>query len=420
MAGARGEWTAAKLWAASFCIALLAGGPTGRVAAQEAIPPADPQIAEYADAARTLVVHLSAGWQSNREPTDPDEMVASFRGPADAEPRLTVSLWVEPRHARAGLLVSDLLRTYARDPEDARSGAGWYQAGGTDEKAALHGWVRALEKGGRVYAVWVSVRKEDAAAARPEAFRILDSLAVPAEERPPPPPEKFTVLRLAGFDVWYGQLNIAYNRQRLDSALPVLRDARDLVGRMLRGAPFDASRPLVRFASDAKTAFLPDQRLVAVESLVQEPVAGQSALDLWLAGAQQAVWQHFGGTPPRWIAWGLSRYAAFSAEAGGKLGEPALPRILEIRNSVARDHHRLEEWIAPDCAIAPSNDTANDALAWHMFFRNGPAKKYAKAYDASLAALRATGDVEEFRKAWNAADITRIEKEFTDRLAKLK
>ena len=61
---------------------------------------------------------------------------------------------------------------------------------------------------------------------------------------------------------------------------------------------------------------------------------------------------------------------------------------------------------------------ANELWAWHFFFRHGGGKKYRKAYEASLDALRATGDPVAARKAWEGTDFEAMTKDFRDWAAK--
>lgn len=393
-----------------------------------AMPPLEKPTMDTAidvgDPRRRITVKVPKSWKSPDEFEPRETCVALFFGPITDKSMGHVELHVEPTYMRAALALSSRFRSPSAD--DARSGPGWVEGASSvagNRGRSLWCWERALEKDGTVYSLRVYSFPQVKDEARTLARQILDTAKVTAAPSKPAPPDGVSVKKAGDFDVWTD----SDDKGRVGKAADVAKEARDAIVKALKGKPFDDARPPLKafqvgtYYIDALkptygeppdyAAFDPITRSTFVQLYRVDDDRGQPPLRE--AAVQQYLVQYFGGPPPLWIGAGLRRYAALVAQTG-KAEKPPSGLQDDARIAIAKKCRRLDEWIdgTGDAAGVDANEAATELWAWHWFLRHGPGKKYGKAYQASLDALRQTGDLAASRKAWEGVDFEAMQGEF--------
>jgi hypothetical protein len=262
-------------------------------------------------------------------------------------------------------------------------------------------------------------------AARDLARQILDTARIAAVPARPQPPSGFAVKKVGDYETW----SDAEDKGAPAKVAEAAAAARDVLVKALKGKPFDESKPVLRVyqVGTPYLALLQPTFGEAPDFAAYDPSSRCVAVQLYRSGddefpavlreaaGRQYLAQYFGGVPPLWIDVGLRRYASVTADSGGKADKPKSGYVDEVRGLVKMKHKRLDEWMdegGGGPTGAADKDAAAELWAWHVFLRHGPGKKYAKPYQASLDALRQTGDVTAARKAWEGVDFKAMADEF--------
>lgn len=421
--------------AALAALATFAGAPAGAQDGDEGdgpAPPAEPPSMETAveqrDGKGVLSVKLPKEWKSQKRDNPARGELASFTGPYTTQDAGAVFLVVDTTSARAAATLAQILGTGKVQASEARSGPGWWE-GATLEDAGnppLSKWVRCFEKDGHVYVVQVLAHRNSYERAKGIARQILDTAKVTGSFPREGIPKGWSSKKAGEFDVWTDGSDAG----KAAKPTSILSDVRSVLSKSVKGKPYDESRPVVKsyddagkFADDAKAiygeaprhaAWDPYSRSVMVKLLnvTMDDFPGEVRSN----AARQWLFQYFGGRAPYWMETGLTAYGAIGAESGGKPQSPPKAAVQKAKSAVAAGKRNFDAWLASaGGSDVPDVEQAQWELwAWHQFIRHGAGKKYRKAYDASIDAVRATGDPAAAVKAWEGTDFDTMTKEFRD------
>jgi hypothetical protein len=395
-------------------------------------PPAQPvDLYEQTDRKKTMSIKLPRTWKSaGADETASNALAAwkGFYGEPEKSPNGLVQVFVENRWQRAVLARAvefSLLGT--PQPASFRQGPGWAEGCLFDENR-LAQWRRYVEKNGRLY-VFVALAGE--AAYEPVHKRVqqlLDTATVPGEWTQPSLGDNWKAKKSGAYDVL---TDVEADRVKsVDKACGLLAAARDVVAKGMPGKPFDGSKPVAwifqnaqKFDDRSKIAFgqelKGDAQFSGSDRAALVKIMGENgdnySQHLYFAGAQQYVWQYFGGAAPLWIDSGVTQWGKLSTMSGGK-GKFTDDMISRGKGAALGAKRRLDQWFdVKSWAEIPDNDAANNELfAWQVYFRAGRgAKKYKKQFEGYLTTLRDTGDPVAARKAFDGVN-------FDEMLADLK
>jgi len=402
------------------------GGEEGGTEEAEAAPKPE-QLYEQLDRKRTMSIKLPRSWKALPADEASASALASFGGFFGEENKSAngiVEFFPMGQYQRAALARAVVLAQAGPvKPETLRQEAGWAQ--GCAVEGSNIRWWRFVEKNGRVYGFVLSANARAFDTVRTTAEGLLATAAVPGEYSAPPLGEGFAKKKVGEFDV---TTDASADR---DSAVKKqcerLGTAREIMAKSLPGKPFDASRPVAwvfqnatKFEDRAKTAgyanpqfgvFNPPDRCSMVSILSENAQGNDDAV--YVTGAEQYLWQYFGGTPPLWVVIGLREYAKASALGGGKKMPPEL--VTRTKSAIAAGKRRLDQWfdVVSSSEIKDDNQGALELLGWHAYFRVGRgSKKLRKNYDAYLQALRDTGDPAAARKAFDGVNFDEVLQDF--------
>lgn len=410
-------------------------GDDGDGAAPEAPPAEKPTMdgaIDVGDAKRMVTIKVPKAWKQPEGYEAKGTSVAFFMGPVTERDRGFLELHVDTSCARAALALSKSLDGSKVAPEEARSGAGWCEAGSeTTGRRRLFAWERWIEKDGVVYCATIAVGPSSREGARALARQILDTFKIAGGAPKPQPPAGVAVRKAGDFDLW----SDTDDKGKVGRVADMAKEARDAAAKALKGKPFDESRPVLKVyqmgslyvdATSAAYGSTPD--FAAYDQLTRSvpvqlyrfdsddfPTAVQNA------AARQYVAQYFGGLPPTWLDVGLRWYLTSVAESGGKTDKVQAFRTEAVRKLVPAGKSRLDEWMDGAGVPAAGEDALGyELFAWQWFLRHGPGKKYGKQYAACLDVLRQSGDVAAARKCWEGTDFAAMNTEFRDWAAKWK
>jgi hypothetical protein len=422
---------AALLWL-SPALPGVPAASTARADGDAAQPPAPvpADLYEQTDRKRTMTMKLPRAWKSVSGDQADAAALATFRGfygPDSANRPGLAAFYVENQFGRASLARAILLPAIgAVKAASMRQGPGWAEGCAVDAQRQAE-WRRYVEKAGRVYVFRIAALDSAYDAIHADVEKLLDSAAVPGEYAPSAIGAGFTARKSAEFDVMSDA--DADREKSIAKACTGLAAGRDAVVKMLPGKPFDAGKPAAwifqnaqKFEDRAKAAMgskperaafnAPDR--CAMVSILGEATNGQEEA-VTFAGAQQYVWQYFGGAPPIWIESGLSRCGQLAALGGGK-GKTPPDAMTKAKAAIAAGKRRLDEWfdVVLTNEVTDMDQASLELFGWHTYFRTGRgAKKFKKQYDAYIQSLRDTGDPAAARKAFDGVN-------FADMLADFK
>lgn len=382
---------------------------------------------DVGDSKRFISVRLPKAWTPAEQFEADKVRIGVFVGPITAKAGGAVELIQERSYSRAAFALSvHLPQLGATVPGEARSGPGWAEGAATFTRGRqeIMCWERAMEKDGAVYAVRVLslVRFKDDA--RALARQILDTAKISATPARPQPPAGFTVKKTGDYEVW----SDAEDKGRPGKTVDLALDARGIVAKALKGKPFDESKAVLRAYENGSgyVDLMTEVYGAAPDFAAYEPNSRSLGVQLYRAddedypfavreaAARQYLGQYFGGLPPVWLDVGLRRYAAIGSQSGGKPDKPKSAYVDGARLQISKKWKRLDEWmdVGATAGSAPDAESAVEIWAWHVFLRHGAGKKYSKQYQASIDALRQTGDLAASRKAWDGVDFKAMTDEF--------
>lgn len=421
--------------------AALAAGllPAPRLIADDA-PPAAAQPAELydqTDRKKTMLMKLPRTWKPlPAEQIDENKALAGFQGFFGEEkksPQGAAFLKVLSQYARASLARSVDLPLHGEvKKESARPGTGWAEGCAIGENAT---WRRYVEKNGRVYLFEVLAAPNAWNDVHALVEKLLDTATVPGEYAPPSLGDNFKPSKAgAGFEVL---TDAAADRDKsIGKAADLVGAGRDVAVKALPGKPSDAGKPLLwvfqngtKYEDRVKaavgvapehSAFLASERAVAVR-IIREQAEDYPA-QLQAAGAQQYVWQYFGGDVPIWLNVGLGSYGRFIAHGGGK-GKLDPSDLQNAKSAAAAGKRRLDNWfeLTNWNEVTDNKQGEFELFAWQVYFRSGRgAKKYKKQFDGYIQALRDKGDPLEARKAFEGVNFEEMLQDFKNWTAEWK
>jgi hypothetical protein len=383
---------------------------------------------ELGDAKRVVVMKVPKSWKTPDGFEPKGTRVAFFGGPLATNSPGNAVLDIDTTASRAALVLSAALAEGGTvQPEDARSGPGWVEGGVVVQsgRAPVAVWIRCIEKDGNVYVARVLCYAQARDEARPLVRQMLDTFRVAGTAPKAAPPADVKPAKAGEFDVWSDA-----DKGKAAAAAELASEGRAALAKALKGKPFDESRPLCQayqvgahYVDRTKVAFGNAPDYAAFDPLTRSVLVQLFRSDsddypirVQEAGARQYLVQYFGATPPAWIEQGLRWYGAVTAEAGGKPDKPGSARIDAAKQVIAATDRRLDQWMDNP----PNGDGSHELFAWHWFLRHGPGRKYGKQYQASLDALRQSGDLAASRKAWDGVDFAAMLSEFKEWAAKWK
>ncbi|MCG3133668.1 MAG: hypothetical protein HMLKMBBP_00883 [Planctomycetes bacterium] len=435
----RAPATLVAAFAAALGVAILAAGPAPAAAEEdedapaEAPPATDPTMdtaIEQCDAKRFAFVKLPKEWKSHRDEQAEPTTLASFLGPYTKRDAGRVDIVLVPGAMRATLARAAVLSAYGGGvPEFAKSGPGWAEGAWhrTSGNPPLCVYAKFVEKDGSVLALYAIGHFNSRDAMRDIAQKMIATFRVASAPPAAATPKGMAVRKAGDFDV----LTDAPKDQdgAIQKVIAPCAEAREALVKCFKAKPFDESRPVIRFYQDSSR--YQDDGKAPFGAAPEWPAYEAGSRQLWArffqsdrpefvpnlraSAARQFVRQYFGGQPPAWIETGL---VGIGQHADGKPGKFAEKAITTAKEKV-QSSKPLDQWIA-----FQGRDVAEaeqwELFAWHVFFRWGAGKKYAKQYDASLDALRQAGDPQLSADAWKGADFAAMHEEFKSWLGKWK
>lgn len=398
--------------------------------APPAVEPSMETAVEQCDPKRLAFVKLPKEWKSHRDEEPDPTTLASFLGPYTAKDAGRVNITLSPGAMRATMARAAVLAANGGGiPELSRSGPGWAECGWlqTSGNPPIAVYARFAEKDGTVFGLFVLGHHNSKDRMKDIALKMLSSFRVGAAPAPAALPKGFASKKSGDFDV----LTDAAKEQdgTVQKILGPCAETREALVKAFKAKPFDESRPVVRLFENS--ARYNDDARVPFGAAPDYPRYDPASRQVWArfyqsdrpeyapairtAVAQQFLRQHFGGQPPAWIDAGMSVYAASGAGKAGKFTDESVKNARE-KSPLKRN---FGEWLSYG-AQAVTEDEQWELFAWHVFFRHGGGKKYAKQYDASLDALRQTGEPQGAADAWKGADFAAMQEEFKSWLGKWK
>jgi hypothetical protein len=384
------------------------------------------------DRRKLMKIDLPRTWKAvPGENIDPKALLSmhGFLGEPEKSPQGQVNFYLASQFARATLARAiDLPQVGPVKAAAARQGAGWAEGCAMDARQKVAQWRRYVEKGGRVYMFVAYSHSNDVDTVMPQMQKILDTAVVTGDYAPPALQQGWNLKKLDEFDVVTDAL--AEREKSVAKQKDLLAAGREAMVKALPGKPFDASRPTAwvfqnatKYEEKVKEAigiapkygtFEGVDRASMVELMSETADEHNGAI--YRAGANQYVWQYFGGDTPHWLALGLGTYGEFAASTGGKIRLSAA-QITKVKAAAAAGKRKLNEWIdvASASEITDVDQAALELFAWHTYFRTGRgSKKFKKQYDAYIQQLRETGDPTVARKAFDGANFDEMLADFKD------
>lgn len=402
----------------------LAQDDSGGAPADTAPKPAD--LYEQIDRKHTMSIKLPRSWKlMSAEDTNPTSLAAfhGFFGEENKSADGIVEFYTLGQYQRAALARAVVLAQAGQlKPDTLHNEAGWAQGCVVDNNAVR--WYRFVEKNGRVYEFVLSANARAFDTVRAAAETLLATATVPGEFSSPALGEGFAKKKMGDFDVTSDAE--ASRDGSVKKACDLLATAREVMAKAMPGKPFDASRPAAwifqnatKFETRAKTAGYADPRSAvfnppdrcSMVSILGEGTQGNDEA-VYATGAEQYLWQYFGGSPPLWVVIGLREYAKASAIGGKKLPPDLVTRT---KSAIAAGKRRLDQWfdVASSSEIKDDNQGALELFGWHAYFRVGRgAKKFKKNYDGYLQTLRDSGDPAAARKAFDGVNFDELLQDF--------
>lgn len=383
---------------------------------------------EQTDRKKTMTIKLPRAWKSvGGEDVDPKALAsfAGFYGEEGKSPNGFVAFYADGQFARALLARSITLPQMGSVRSDSlRQGPGWAEGCVTDEHRRAV-WRRYVEKNNRVYVFQVLAADSAYDMVRPSVQKFLDTAAVPGEATPAGMGAGWNTKKSGDFDVL---TDADPDRESsLKKAGAALAEGREILVKYLPGKPYDASRPAAwifqngqKFEDRVKQTlgiqpnfaiFNPLDRAAMVSILAESAQGHDDAVHR--AGADQYVWQYFGGEAPIWVATGLATYGQILAGGGGKKVPPET--LSRVKSAVAAGKRRLDQWfdVARWNEVTDNDQGTFELFAWHWYFKSGKgASKYKKQYAGYLQALRDSGDPALARKAFDGVNFDEMLQEF--------
>lgn len=399
----------------------------------DAPPAAEPSMdtaVEQCDPKRLAFVKLPKEWKSHRDEEPDPTTLASFLGLYTTKDQGRVNIAIAPGAMRASMARAAMLAQNGGGiAELSRSGpgwaeCGWHQASGNPPIAV---YARFAEKDGTVFALYVLGHLNSKDRMKDVALKMLASFRVAAAPAAAAPPKGFTVKKSGDFDLSSDATKD--HDATVQKILQPCAETREALARAFKGKPFDESRPVLRVYENS-ARYNEDGR-VPFGAAPDYPRYDPASRQVWArfyqhdrpeygpairtAVAQQFLRQYFGGAPPAWIEAGMTTFAVSGAGKPGKFTDEAVKNARE-KSPLKRN---FGEWLSYGAASV-TEDEQWELFAWHVFFRHGGGKKYAKQYDASLDALRQTGEPQGAADAWKGADFAAMQEEFKSWLGKWK
>lgn len=426
----------ALLLAAAPVIPGMAPVSTARADGDPAKPPAPApapapaELYEQTDRKKMMSMKIPRAWKSvTGEEVDPAAlcMFKGFIGSETSGRPGAAAFFVENAFGRAALArAMDLPKSGTIKATSMRQGPGWVEGCAVDVANQAH-WRRYVEKNGRVYKFAIGAAAALYDVVHEDVEKLLDTATVPGEYVPPASADGLTARKSGEFDVMSDA--DADREKSVAKACATLATARDAVAKLVPGKPFDAAHPIAwiyqngqKFEDRGKSATgkpVANAAFDAADHCVMVSILGDSAVGhddaVLKAGAEQYVWQYFGGESPIWVASGLAKYGQVVAQGGGK-GKILPDTLTKTKAAIAAGKRRLDEWFDVVLAIdvADPDQAALELYGWHSYFRVGKgAKKFKKQYDSYLQILRDSGDPAAARKAFDGVN-------FADMLADFK
>jgi hypothetical protein len=432
------SWHARVLFvAAASALAVLApppralaqdgGGDAGSAGEGAEPAPKPAELYEQVDRKKTMSMKLPKTWKAiTGEETSPSSLATfgGFFGEENKSPNGIVEFFSLSQYQRAALARAVILSQLGPvKPGSLQDKPGWTQGCAVDGNAVR--WYRFVEKNGRVYGFVVSAHEKAYETVRATAESLLATATVPGEFAPPPLGEGFAKKKAGEFDVTTDAE--AERDSSVKKSCELLSTGREIMAKAMPGKPFDASRPAAwifqnasKFETRAKAAgyaeppdgvFNPPDRCAMVSILGEGTQGFEDAI--YATGAEQYLWQYFGGTPPLWLVIGLREYAKATAMGGGK----KLPAdtLTRTKSAIASGKRRLDQWfdVGSSSEIKDDKQGSFELLGWHAYFRIGRgSKKFRKNYDAYLQSLRDTGDPAAARKAFDGVNMDELLQDF--------
>jgi hypothetical protein len=402
-----------------------AGGEQGEGAAPTAAEP--PKLFEQVDRKHVMSMMLPKTWKALSGEEAQASALATFGGFFGEENKSHngfIYFFTQSQFQRAALARAVILpQSGTVKPDAMREKAGWAEGCVVDHDSVV--WRRYVEKNGRVYEFVVLAHVKAYDTVKATVQLMLDTAKVTADYTGPPLGDAFKQKKVGEYDVTSDAE--ASREGSIKKVCELLATGREIMTKSLPGKPFDASRPAAwifqnatRFEDRAKAAgysdpkfavFNPPDRCSMVSILGENAQGNDEAI--YATGAEQYMWQYFGGTPPLWVVIGMREYAKAIAVGGGK----KLPTDLvnRTKSAIAAGKRRLDQWIdvASSSEIKDDNQGALELLGWHVYFRMGRgSKKLRKNYDAYLQSLRDTGDPAAARKAFDGVNFDEVLQDF--------
>jgi len=403
-------------------------GEEGAEGADAPAPTMDDAL-EQSDPKGVLGVKLPRSWKVLKRDSPDKGELAIFQGLYTTMDAGAVVLSVDGRSSRASLSLWNHIGSGKIDPAAARSGSGWVEGCSVESEGDRPGatFARCIEKDGQVYVVRILCARASFDRVKAMAVQMLDSVKLKGSVPREGLPKGWQVKKAGDFDVWTDSEDLG----KATRPATIAGETRAILVKALKGKPFDESRPVMKSFQNAGR-FLEETKAIYGEEHQHaswDPFARATMIKLMSSevndfpgavrsnAARQYVVQYFGGDPPPWVSYGIQRYAVVGADSGGKPGEPKKDWVTRGKSAASRGKRNFDSWLgSAGGSDIPDVEGAYDELwAWHFFFRHASgAKKYRKAYDASLDALRATGDALAARKAWDGTDFEALTKDFKD------
>ncbi len=416
-------------------LVLLAGAPLPFVPAARAEdeaeePPAaaPAETYEQTDRKKTMTIKLPRAWKALGGENADQKALASFGGFYGEEGKSAngaVHFFADGQFARAALARAITLPQLGSVRSGSlRQGPGWAEGCATAENRNAV-WRRWVEKNGRVYTFQVLAADSAYDQVHAAVEKFLDSAAVPGEAAPPGMGAGWNAKKVGDYDVLTDA--DADRDSSLKKATAALSAGREVLTKFLPGKPFDASRPSAwifqngqkfedrvkqTLGIEAKFGIFSVLDRAAMVSIISETAQGHEET-VHKAGAEQYVWQYFGGDTPIWVAVGLPGYGRFVAMGGGKKIAPET--ISKAKSAVAAGKRRLDQWFdVVRWNEVTDNEQGNyELFAWHWYFKNGKgASKFKKQYAGYLQSLRDTGDPAAARKAFDGVNFDEMLQDF--------
>jgi hypothetical protein len=391
------------------------------------------EMAEHTDAGKTVSIQLPRNWRAEGARPGLDELQRWSGFIQQPKPGQPPDAWVHvallPTWSRLELAYWGALDDEPgreRVPDSVRRGEGWIEEVRENKQKQTHYLVRTVEADGRVYVlaayahdpIWVHI--DDHMRAILDTFKALSKppLAVI--------PAGYAKSVENGLEVWTD----TKDKTTLKRILGVYAASRAAMTAALPGEPAVAEPPIVvvcdkdaaftALTKDASPQINATGMIVYKQRLFATRVGGKSNAMFDDSTARFAAMQylqyHFGGKGPDWVDWGLALWGTAGFATKGKPEKPPAEYVRSAKSFVPQRKESLATLIDIRRETLPVEKYESFdlvAYAWHCFFRIGAgAAEYGERYRGYLDELRRSGSPDEAKKAWDGADMAKMQKEF--------